>query len=231
MFRRVVRAVIVVLLLSPAAAVRAEAPLTPEARDRAVAAIPERLLTAIGPERVLTLEPRDVPALLTPDERELLSSGHVAFRVNVPVVVSVIRNTADDAEPFWLRDRGFERTGLRFKVGEHTYEAWDRRFDAGPVSLGVNSFSGKVYPYFVALKPATAGDALEVTDLYPKRLKLGKLADGAEPLVDRPIKVAGLPSDLDGRVMVRTSRSWSRDAALLEKFLKTKYPASSKPDH
>jgi hypothetical protein len=49
--------------------------------------------------------------------------------------------------------------------------------------------------------------------------------------VDRPTKVAGLPKELDGLVMVRTSRSHSRDAAVLERFLKTKYPASPEPDH
>lgn len=203
----------------------------PSSYENTTDALTQRLVRTLPPEKVLKLQPRDVLALLTPEEREFYSTGHVKFRINVPSIVTVFREATPDNEPFWLADRGFKATGKTVRAGDHRYQAWARRFDAGEVSLGINSFTNKTYPYFVAVKPARRGDTVEVTRLSPSRMKLATLENGAHPIVDREIHLEGLPPELEGQVLIRTSRSHARGAALLERFLQTKYPASESPDH
>ncbi len=215
------------LFLAPLPATAAE--LSPQ--EQAMTALAERIVGTLEPQQILKLTPAEVIPLLTPEERQALSTGHITFRTNVPAVVMVIRPAAGKDEPFWLADRGFESTGQTLEVNGKRYDAFERTFEAGEVSLGIGSFSDRIYPYFVAVKAVNENDHLEIRRLRPGRLKLGTLAEDVHPFVDRDVHINQLPAELVGRTLIRTSRSHTRDAGLLHRFRQTKYPASDRPDH
>ena len=93
-----------------------------------VAGIIARMKREFGAEELRNLTVPKVEQFLTPRERELLGSEHVSFRVNVPVRVSILHDARLGDEPFWLRERGFQKTGVAFKEGKVTYEVLAKDF-------------------------------------------------------------------------------------------------------
>src|SRR2546426_9009505 len=81
-----------------------------------VAGIISRMERELSAEQLLQLTVTNVEAFLTAREREVLGTAHVRFRVNVPVVVTIVPDTSLGNEPFWLGERGFNPTGLKVSL-------------------------------------------------------------------------------------------------------------------
>ncbi len=167
---------------------------------------------------------------LTPDERFVLAERHIAFRVNVPVVVTILRDLSVE-EPFWLKERGFRPVGSTFTVGEHRFEAWERQFPAGPVGLGVNSLSGGGEHYLVLARPQAQGRPLRIDKLSPPQSRVAKFVPGTQPYADRDDTINEIPDAWRGLTLVQTLRQNRDDAKLIGGWRQTEHPSSPRPDH
>ncbi len=196
-----------------------------------VADVLERMKATYMPEALGKLTVSDVERFLTDEERDALGSQYLTFTVNVPTVVTVLHDQTLGDDPFWLKERGFKKTGLGAQIDGGTFEAWEKSFDAGEVGLGVNSLSGGGDHYVVALRPQDKDAALEVSDIYPALHTTGTLEQGAVVYPDDNDAVEKLPGALDGQLMIRGYDDREEDGQLINVFLLTPYPASPTPDH
>lgn len=194
------------------------------------AGVLKRIQHELATNELLHLTVTQAERFITPPEREILANEHITFNVNVPVRVTVLRDVRLGDEPFWLRERGFQPTPVILKQGRYAYDTWQKGFPAGRVGLGIHCFRGDNNHYFVALAPQHAGDKLEVTDLYPKQLQLATLTAGVQPYVDEADKLASVPPELEGQLLIRTDTDLEVAAKLLGVFHTTQYPASERPD-
>jgi len=195
-----------------------------------VAGIVERMKREMPADQLLNLTVPKVEAFLTAQERRVLATEHVRFDVNQPVVVTILRDTSQGEEPFWLRERGFQATGFKTKLSNHEFDAWEKAFPAGEIGLGIHNFSARGTHYFVLLRPQRAGDPLKVDDFYPAQLRAVPFVAGVEPYVDEPIRLNSVPAELQGQILVQTLSDSEEDARLVSLFNKTHYPATDHPD-
>ena len=195
-----------------------------------VADVIKRLEREMGTNELLNLTPAQAEQFLTPPEREILATKHLTFRVNVPVRVTVLRDTRLGEQPFWLRARDFQPTNITLKQGKVVYDAWQKDFAAGPVGLGIHSLSGGSDHYLVTLAPQQPGDKIKVSELHPGQLRLTTFQAGAEPYVDQPDVLTSVPPELGGQILIRTDTDREEDAQLVNLFRLTQYPASDWPD-
>ncbi|MEX0882659.1 MAG: metallophosphoesterase, partial [Cyclobacteriaceae bacterium] len=101
-------------------------------------------------------------------EKEALASQYWNLEVNVPVIVSLMRDKDQKVLPFWLENSGFELTDMVVKNTHSTYEVWQKDFDAGSINLGINGF-GKHRPvYFLGIGPKNAEDSLGILPVFPE---------------------------------------------------------------
>ncbi|MFH0824444.1 MAG: metallophosphoesterase, partial [Pseudomonadota bacterium] len=134
------------LLFAAWAEVSAEAPVQ-AAMDRIVA----RLCAALSPDDLMKLDEAAIQPYITPEDRRVLAGEYWCFDVDVPVIVSVMRDVEQPVAPFWLPEAGFKKTDLRVCNEEFQYEVWQKSFDAGRVGLGINGFDKHRPHYFVAV--------------------------------------------------------------------------------
>jgi acid phosphatase type 7 len=193
-----------------------------------VAGIIVRLKRELTADQLIGLTAPKVEAFLTPNEREILATEHLRFRVNVPVVVTIVRETSLGDEPYWLGARGFKATGLKFKLAQRDFDTWEKEFPAGEIGLGIQNLTGRGEHYLVLLKPQSAGSTVKVTDLYPAHLRTTRFVAGVEPYVDQADKLATVPAELDGQLLVQTEDDSTEDARLVSLFSKTQYPANDR---
>ena len=201
----------------------------PSVRDT-VAGVISRLKREMGTNELQNLTPAQAERFLTPQEREILATKHLTFRVNVPVRVTVLRDVHLGEQPFWLRERGFQQTDIKLKNGKVVYDAWQKDFAAGPVGLGVHSLSGGNDHYLVTLAPQQPGDNLKVTDVHPRQLLLAPFKAGVEPYIDQPDVLTSVPPELEGQILIRADTDREEDAQFVGLFRVTQYPASERPD-
>ncbi|MCP4641030.1 MAG: hypothetical protein GY851_11380, partial [bacterium] len=149
-----------------------------------VATVVDRMRSGADADELSRMDEKDVLAILTKDERHVLGTEHWSFHANVPVTVSVIRHTKQQEDLFWLMDQGFEKTDLAVTADGEPYEVWQKRFDRGPVGLGVNGFRVHREHYFVAVQPKKKRAKLELTKMYPGRHRTTTFKVGARPYVD-----------------------------------------------
>jgi acid phosphatase type 7 len=190
------------LLLLPGsnASLHGQQALHPSIRET-VAGVIARLKREIGPSELQKLTATQAEQLLTPQEREILGTEHLTFRVNVPVRVTVLRDMRLGTQPFWLSSRGFHESDIKLRQGKVMFDAWQREFPAGPVGLGVHSLGGGGDHYLVTLAPQQPGDQVKVTDLYPPELQIAAFKAGAEPYIDQPDTLASVPPELEGQLV------------------------------
>ena len=150
-----------------------------------VAGVIDRMRRELSRDELMKMSIEKAEQFLTAHEREILGTEHISFRVNVPVTVTVLRDSKMKEVPFWLADRGFKRTELRLKEGKLETEGWQKDFAAGRVGLGVHSLNGGGNHYLIAVKAKSASDKLDVTELYPGRLRLAPINFGS-PTLHRP---------------------------------------------
>lgn len=196
-----------------------------------VSGIVQRLGGELGSEELVALSVDKAESLLTAEEREILSTQYLRFRVSVPVVVSVIRDARLGGEPFWLEDRGFEKTKLQAVVDRQEFDVWQKAFDAGEVGLGVNSLSGNGDHYFVAVRTRGGGDSLAISEMYPGYHTVGTVRRGVRVYCDDDETLDSVSSELEGQTLIRGADDRCHEAQIIGVFLWTDYPSSEKPDH
>ena len=212
-----------------AAPLRAHVGEHPSVHDT-VQGILERMKKELPMDELRNLTPAKAEAFLNEHEREILGSEHISFRVNVPVTVSVVR-PAEDAPPYWLKERGFTRRDLDWEESDKKLEVWEKAFPAGWVGLGVNSLRGGGSHYLLLLEPREAGSEVRITDLYPGQLRVAQAENGARFYVDRDGEFENLPAPFAGSTIIQTQYGRRDDARLLELFRFTDHPATDIPDH
>ncbi len=200
-----------------------------------VAAIRERLANSYPLEELNKLTVEQIVGLLTPDEREILGTGHIRFEVNVPVRVYVMvdHKFTEKAplDPFWLDDRGFSKTEFIVRCDGDRFAVFIREFPAGVIGLGVNSLSGDNRHYFVALEPVEAGKTVQVLNIYPAYQTVAVLDAGVSAYCDAdPAPITFIPPELKGLTLLQIDPWRQRDARLSCIYTETKYPATSTPD-
>jgi len=196
-----------------------------------VAGIISRMTRELNPDQLLQLTASKVQAFLTEQERTVLGTAHIRFRVNVPVIVTIVRDESLGDEPFWLRERGFNRTGLKLKLIGRDFDTWEKSFPPGEIGLGVHNFTGSGTHYLVLVRPQESASTLKVSELYPAHLRTTAFVSGVEPFVDQAIRLGAVPPSLEGQLLIQTASDSEEDARLVTLFAKTRFPATDHADH
>jgi len=199
-----------------------------------VAGIIARMRESLSDDQAKNLKAGDAYKFLTPEERQILGEDYLVFKVNVPVIVSVVRDVRLGDEPFWLKDRGFKKTDIIVRVVEREFDVWEKEFDAGEVGLGVNSLTGGGLHYFVSVRAQRDRESsgLEISDIYPGLHSLTVFQPGATPWADSEDEaLQDMPKELMGSLLVRGLYDRRRDAVIAGVFRTTEWPSSPAPDH
>lgn len=190
-----------------------------------------RLASSLELDALLALDDAAVLNLLTPAERTVFATRHWRFEVNVPVVVSVVRDTAQPVVPFWLPEAGFTKTEMTVRNEAYTYEVWQREFDAGRVTLGVNGVDKHRPHYFVVVAPKEPGTALALSNFFPEDQQIFEMKEGSSIYHDWPeLVLTEVPEALRGQILLPTIRGRAREAHIVQAFRQTPFPASTAPD-
>lgn len=195
-----------------------------------VAGILDRLQRTLSDAQLRRLDIPGVLALLSPRERDVLSRQHVVFRVNAPVVVTLLCDQRVVEGAFWLGDSGFRSTGQVLEHGSLRFGAWERSFEAGEIGLGVNSVRGGGEHYGILVRPRDTHEALVISGLYPEQLRVADFANGARLFADREEMVTNVPSFFLGQKVIQTLRDRRDDGRLLQVFRWTEFPGGKMPD-
>jgi acid phosphatase type 7 len=191
-----------------------------------VAGVIERIRKSGRGEEAMKWKAADAEKFLTPSEAEILGSEHIRFTVTQPVRVYVVRGKDPAEELFWLQSRGFTKTNIAWTENKIALNVWQKDFPAGEIGLGVNSLTGGGAHYLVVL----GGEKVELTDLYPGRLRTAALTNGVEIYADITNKFAAVPDQLKGLRLIRTLNAARNDGKLLDIFRRTQHPATPRPD-
>jgi hypothetical protein len=190
-----------------------------------------RFYKTLKPAQLDTISENYVLGVLSENDREVLAEKFWAFHVNVPVTVSLMRDTNQKTVPFWFEERGFKKTDLLVRNEEYTYEVWQKDFDKGNIGLGINGFDKHRPVYFVSVAPKNRADELEVSDVQPSEYKLSTMKTGAFTYHDWDgLVLTEVPKELTGQVLFTTVRGRAREAHLVNAFRTTQTPSSTTPD-
>ncbi|XOV73769.1 MAG: fibronectin type III domain-containing protein [Verrucomicrobiota bacterium] len=195
-----------------------------------VAAITLRMKEHFSVDELKSLTSFQVEQFLNDEERAILGKEHIHFKVNVPVVVTILRDRDLKSEPFWIRENGWQLTGLVLTVQDTELDVWQKSFPAGDIGLGVNSLGTRGVHYIPILSPVNAEDELQVTDLYPGQVKPAILKKGVKIYSDRDEVIDAVPAGFEGSVLLQTEYDSLQDAYLVNYFKWTQYPSQPFPD-
>jgi len=199
--------------------------------EETVGGILQRMHAELPLEKLPHLTPAEAAAFMDEEEKHILETDHLTFRVNVPVRVSVIKDARLGGEPFWLEERGFAKAAYAVHTDAGEYEVWQRDFRAGFVGLGVNSLSGTGDHYFVALRSLEEGVTPEVRGMDPARPMLGVVRDGERAYAcANPSVIVNPPAELAGDVLIRGDNDLRLEGKVTGVFQATDHPASPAPD-
>lgn len=206
-----------------------------EAEVPAIAAVMDDLLTSLSAGRDLeamaSLDNAAILAALTDEQRRILATEYWQFDVNVPVVVSVVRDTDQKEAPFWLQEYGFEKTAMTVRNESYTYEVWRKSFPAGHIGLGINGFDRHRPHYFVGVGPQTPGETVTISNTVPSPQDVYTFTKGATVYLDWPdLVLTEVPEALEGNRLLPTIRGRAREAELIGAFRETLYPATPSAD-
>ncbi|NLV40193.1 MAG: metallophosphoesterase family protein [Candidatus Hydrogenedentes bacterium] len=178
------------------------------------------------------LQPDAVLGLLTPGQRETLSTAYWTFEVSAPALVSVVRDASQQELPFWLEERGFAKTDLVVKNENYTYEVWQKAFPAGRVGLGINGFALHRSHYFVGVGPAEKGGSVTVTGAVPVYGAPMPFARGAYTYLDwTDLLLEEVPEGaFEGHTLLPTIRGRARETHLVGAFREAAAPSTPAPD-
>ncbi|MGV3762285.1 fibronectin type III domain-containing protein [Parapedobacter sp.] len=190
-----------------------------------------RLYEQLSPTQLDTISNAFMLDFISPKEKTILATAYWKFEVNVPAVVSVMRDTAQQDIPFWLTDQGFRKTGLQVYNELYTYEVWQKEFAAGEVGLGINGFDKHRPVYFVSVAPVNPRDTLEIEAIFPRKQPVHILDKGAFTYLDWDgLVLTSVPSELRGQQLLPTIRGRAREAHVVGGFRHTDFPSGTAPD-
>lgn len=211
--------------------------LAPVARAQdTVAEAMDALLTRIydshSLDELYELDYDDVHAMLTPREREVLATQHLTFTVDVPVVVSVLRDRDQAVVPYWLPEAGFQKTDMTAtNMQNWVYEVWQKEFPAGRVELGINGFDYHRPHYLVSVGAQAPGQAVAISNVMPEGQRIVTTEPGAMTYRDwTELVLTEVPDPLVGQQLITSIRGRGREACVVGAFRKTPFPSSVHPD-
>lgn len=168
---------------------------------------------------------------LSPEEMHILSTSYYKFEVDVPVKVSIMRDTDQKVVPFWLPESGFTKTGLVVKNRHSTYEVWQKEFKAGKIGLGINGFDRHRPVYFVSIQPAEQDASLNISVQHPEKQLIVDMDEGVFTYHDwTELVLTEVPESLKGSKMFTTIRGRAREAHIVGAFRNTPWPSDEVPD-
>jgi hypothetical protein len=168
---------------------------------------------------------------LSDEEKSVLATAYWTFEVNVPVSVSLMRDSAQSSPPFWLEETGFKKTALQVKNSHSTYEVWQKDYDAGKIGLGINGFDKHRPVYFISVGAQDPVEELEIIPVFPQQQHFETLEIGAFTYHDWDgLTLTEVPDELKGQRLFTTIRGRAREAHLIGAFRNTDFPSSDKPD-
>ncbi|MCF2501087.1 purple acid phosphatase family protein [Dyadobacter chenhuakuii] len=189
-----------------------------------------KLYRTLPPTQLDTISNEYILRLLTDKDKEILSKKFWTFDVNVPVIVSLMRDRDQEVVPFWIEASGFKLTQFQVKNDEYEYEVWQKEFPAGQVGLGINGFDKHRPVYFITVAPQNEKDKLKITNVNP-RYALGVMDLNEFTYHDwDELKLKFLSVELKDQVLFTTVRGRAREAHLVNAFRTTDTPSSTKPD-
>ena len=169
-------------------------------------------------------------ASFSDEEKEVLASGHWSFEVNVPVIVSVMRSTEQKVVPFWLTEKGFEKSEMVMKNEQTTYEVWQKPFGKGRVGLGINGLENYSLHYFVSVSPQKPDDRLFLRDFFPEDQYVGILGNGSFTYHDwDELVLSDVPDVMKGQKLLTTVRGRGVESHLAGAFRTTKFKSTNNP--
>ncbi|MCD9019700.1 metallophosphoesterase [Parachryseolinea silvisoli] len=190
-----------------------------------------RLYAQVPVEQYNSIDEAFILHFLTFEEKKVLSTRYQYFRVNVPVMVSLMRHKDQQTVPFWLEDAGFTRSGKIVENEEYEYEVWQKQFEPGWVELGINGFDKHRPVYFVSVGPVNAADELKITNAFPEQFPTVPMTVGAFTYHDWPgLELTAVPPELVGQSLFTTVRGRAREAHVVGAFRETLFPSSAVPD-
>lgn len=199
----------------------------------AMDAVVSRMYETLTLDELYALDDAAVHDFITPEEREAFASRYQHFEVDVPVIVSILRETGQDIVPFWLEEAGFQKTNLEVtNTAGWTYEVWQKEFDAGHIGLGINGFDRHRPHYLAAVAPAPEAPRQEVTlsNLFPDDFSIGHLRSGEFMYHDwTTLYFDNVPPQLQGQKFMRTIRGRAREVNLVGGFRETPHPSAIEP--
>jgi len=185
----------------------------------------------MGREELNTLTNDKVINLFSKNDLEILATKYWMFDINVPAIVSVMREKGQRITPYWLEEYGFSRTDVVVKNELNTFEVWQKEFPAGRVGLGMNGFDGYGRHYFVSVQPVNENDELLLSNFFPEKQYVAEMKVGAFTYHDwDELVLTEVPESLKGGKLLTTIRGRAREAHLIHAFRETKFPSSEKPD-
>lgn len=200
---------------------------TEQARD----ALLERIISKVPVDKLNEVTNQQLLDMITEEEKEAFANDHWRFTVDKPAVVSVMRHKGQEIVPFWLEEKGFRKTGLSVSNQNYEYEVWQKEYPAGEINLGINGFDLHRVVYFVTIGPVEGGEAPKILHHSPNKWKVIPMAKGAYTYNDwDELVIEQLPEALEGHTLFTTIRGRAREAAILNSFRETAYPASPDAD-
>lgn len=191
----------------------------------------ERIIAKTPPDKLNQLTHQQLLGMMDEDEKRIFADEHWRFAVDRPALVSVMRHKKQEIEPFWLREKGFRKTDMSVANENYEYEVWQKVFPAGEINLGVNGFDLHRVAYFVAIGSVPGNDMPEILHHLPNKWKVIRMEKGAYTYNDWDELVIGqIPDALEGHRLFTTIRGRAREAAILNSFRETSFPASSEAD-
>lgn len=207
----------------------------PKQDDSSVKQVMDNAITELyatrSEDELAALSYEQAEALFAEEELRVLGTKHWMFDVNVPVLVSVMRNTKQEIVPFWLNDNDFVKTDMTVNNEMGSYEIWQKPFEAGRVGLGINGFENFGFHYFVSVGPQNKDVELVLSNFFPENQYVGTMNDGAFTYHDwDELVLSDVPEELKGQKLLTTVRGRGVESHLVNAFRKTGYPSSADPD-
>lgn len=191
-----------------------------------------RLYKDVPEEQYDSIDDDFIQRFLSADEKHVLATRYQYFTVNVPVTVSVMRHTEQPVVPYWLPEAGFTKTNLIVKNAEgYVYEVWQKDYEPGKVTLGINGFDKHRPVYFISVTPQDPKADLKISSVYPSQFSIDTLRVGAFTYHDwSGLLLTEVPEKLVGQKLFTTVRGRAREAHVIGAFRKTPFPSSITPD-
>lgn len=196
-----------------------------------MAGLMDRLKNSLSLEDLKTLTTEQAETFLTAEERHILGTAYWMFDVNVPVTVSVMRDSEQAELPHWLTEEQWTKTELTVINDEKTYEVWQKNFDAGHVGLGTNGFRRHWRHYYVAVQPQDGSSAVEISNMYPGQHRVKKMTAGVSTFVYDPgYLLEEVPAALEGAALIQAVEARVYETLLVDVFRSTDFPSGPTPD-